>query len=186
MVTPSLSLSIHGVQKTFTFCSFPTPKVSPVLSQMLCKIQQAFITPGMFRWFIRQYHLPFSLPETCAADILQGNACSSSLKGWWQALEIRWAGFLVLDGRIIKEGRKKASSLLKNAAADQFLCTIFLKSWALISKPPHTEAQSHTPSWLLLSQLSGMGPFLEWVSFDPCVLRCSCQDPTPFFAMWTG
>lgn len=49
MVTPSLSLSIHDVQKTFTFCSFPTPKVSPVLSQMLCKIQQAFITPGMFR-----------------------------------------------------------------------------------------------------------------------------------------
>lgn len=107
MVTPSLSLSIHDVQKTFTFCSFPTPKVSPVLSQMLCKIQQAFITPGMFRWFIRQYHLPFTLPETCAADILQGNACSFSPKGWWQALEIRWAGFLVLDGGIMKERRKK-------------------------------------------------------------------------------
>lgn len=49
MVTPSLSLSIHDVQKMFTFCSFPAPKVSPVLSQMLCKIQQAFITPGMLR-----------------------------------------------------------------------------------------------------------------------------------------
>lgn len=107
MVTPSLSLSVHDVQKTFTFCFFPAPKVSPVLSQMLCKIQQAFVTPGMFRWFIRQYHLPFSLPETCAADILQGSACSSSLKAWWQALETRWAGFLVLEGGIVKEGRKE-------------------------------------------------------------------------------
>lgn len=96
MVTPSLSLSFHNIQK----CSLPAPKVSPVLSQMLCKIQQAFITPGIFRWFIRQYHLPFSLPETCAADIRQGNACSSSLKTWWQALQTRWAGFPALDEKI--------------------------------------------------------------------------------------
>lgn len=61
----------------------------------------------MFRWFIRQYHLPFSLPETCAADILQGNACSSSLKARWQALQTRWAGFPMLEGRIVKGGRKQ-------------------------------------------------------------------------------
>lgn len=153
----------------FTFCSLPTLKVSLLLSQMLCKIQQAFITPGMFRWFIRQYHLPFSLPETWAADILQGIACSSSLKAQWQALQTRWAGFPACERRIVKEARKKASSLSKLVTADQPLFPTFLKSWALFSRPCHAEAQiTHT---CLVAAVPGKehtnSCFLTW---SPCLV----------------